>query len=480
MHLGITTKLILTLVIGSALLVGLVALANSWSFQRGFLDYLHQVELQQVRPIAEEIGRDYSEYGDWSFLKFQQQRWQDYLKHLPGPRNASSQTRSNAPPGFAPGQLRPRPLQRDHGDRLSLRNRLYVTDSEENHIIGPQPIVNDKPNKLAMRHQGVIVGWLNLRILPVANKGLEAAFRQRQLWSLTYSALAGLMLFVLIAIALGRYLLRPINDLVIGIRHLSEGDYSHRIEHQVRDELGSLTDSYNRLAMIMQRNEELRRAGMADVSHELRTPLAVLQSEIEAMQDGIRPCDQARLASLHNQVDGLSRLVNDLYELALTDAGGLVLTKVPTDIPALIGSCIQDTETLFSEKKIDIQESIESGLITQADEPRLKQVLIHLLKNSSRYTDSNGAVAITANSSKHKIVVRIEDSGPGVSDEQLALIFERFYRVEASRSRDKGGAGLGLAISRNIIQLHGGSMQATHARVGGLCITIELAVHSGL
>jgi two-component system sensor histidine kinase BaeS len=219
---------------------------------------------------------------------------------------------------------------------------------------------------------------------------------------------------------------------------------------------------------------------MADISHELRTPLALLRGEIEAMQDGIRATDRAQLDKLHDTVLQFSRLVDDLYDLALTDAGALNYRKAVFDLAEVLQDAVAAAEPRLSQQKLSLQCEIAPRLPVFGDARRLRQVADNLLKNSRRYTDPDGEIRLTAWWAAKRIYLKIEDSAPGVDQATLSRLFDRFYRAEGSRARASGGAGLGLAICRNIIEAHQGDIVAKPSPLGGLQIVISLPMDESM
>jgi two-component system sensor histidine kinase BaeS len=219
---------------------------------------------------------------------------------------------------------------------------------------------------------------------------------------------------------------------------------------------------------------------MADISHELRTPLALLRAEIEAMQDGIRASDEAQLNKLHHSVMQFSRLVDDLYDLALADAGALSYHKAPLNLAEVLIESAASAEHRISQKGLKLRLEIADRLPVFGDARRLRQVADNLLKNSRRYTDSGGEIRLSAWRAGRQVYFKIEDSAPGVAQETLARLFDRFYRAEESRSRAGGGAGLGLAICRNIVEAHQGSISAKVSPLGGLQIVVSLPMDKSI
>lgn len=239
--------------------------------------------------------------------------------------------------------------------------------------------------------------------------------------------------------------------------------------------LDQLARDFNQLAQALDNNERARRDFMADVSHELRTPLAVLRAELEALQDGIRPMTRESLTSLHQEVGQLGKLIEDLYDLSLTDVGALAYRRAPIDLSVVLQSTLAGMHTRIAAAGLTLQaHGITAPLHVDGDERRLQQLLSNLLENALRYTDAGGQLRVQCARRAHLVEIVIEDSAPGVPADKLDRLFERFYRVEGSRNRASGGSGLGLAICRNIVGAHDGEIHATASPLGGLRVTLRL------
>jgi two-component system sensor histidine kinase BaeS len=246
------------------------------------------------------------------------------------------------------------------------------------------------------------------------------------------------------------------------------GHHEVRVNVNSRDEVGQLAQDFNRMASTLERNEGLRRAFIADVSHELRTPLSVLRGELEALEDGIRPLDRAAVASLQGEIIQLGQLVEDLYELALSDVGALTYRMERVDLAALLTRVAGSHDAGFKAAGLRLAVSVPEGPApVQADAGRLQQLLDNLLENSRRYTEAPGYVRLSLSEAAMHWQIDLHDSAPGLPGEQLAHLFERFFRAESSRNRATGGAGLGLAIGRNIVLAHGGQIEADASPEGG-------------
>jgi two-component system sensor histidine kinase BaeS len=234
------------------------------------------------------------------------------------------------------------------------------------------------------------------------------------------------------------------------------------------------------LAERLQQNEASRKQWIADIAHELRTPLAILRGEIEALQDGINQPDASTLASLHQEVSHLQRLVSDLYDLSMSDSGALSYRKESLDLIAVLQETLALHSTSLDEQQlsVDVKGLNQQPVLIQGDSQRLQQLFKNLLENSLRYTDKPGQLHISTQLKAGWVDILFEDSSPGVPEDALPRLFERLYRVESSRNRATGGAGIGLSICRNIVEAHGGSISAAHSALGGLEIRVHLPLQS--
>lgn len=516
MKLGITGKLVLLLLATTILLVGAMVLATRWSFQKGFLDYLTEAELGRLDRTVSQLAMAYRKEGSWDFIRGSHRNWSQFLPYneqgqpimpaeAPNPNEAAqsfdTQTALTRPRRPPPGSgMRPLPPPRPGGssggpevpqlfgnrppppppnDRTGLSTRLRLLDKNRLHVIGPA----DTTGKALLRPielDGKVIGYLSLTPQPVPASELDQSFRNEQLNAIYPIGIGALLLALLVGIPMGRHLLKPVKELAEGSHALAQGRFDTRLAAHSQDELGRLAHDFNALAKALERNELLRRQGMADISHELRTPLALLRGEIEAIQDGIRPLDSAQLAKLHDAVMQLSHLVDDLYDLALTDAGALSYRKEPVDLCELLQDAISTAEHSLSKKGLSIRADLPETLPLLGDHRRLRQVMDNLLKNSRRYTDSGGAIQVSAWRQGNQVSFKVEDTAPGVDAETLSRLFDRFYRGEASRNRASGGAGLGLSICRNIVEAHQGSISAQPSPLGGLQIIVTLPVDTSI
>jgi two-component system, OmpR family, sensor histidine kinase BaeS len=322
---------------------------------------------------------------------------------------------------------------------------------------------------------GKTVGFLRASGGPASFDTLDVRFRDEQLRAVWLIGVAAMLIATCVAVVLAKRFLAPIKRLGAATHRLASGDYATRVAPASGDELGRLLDDFNQLAQTLESNERLRRNFMADVSHELRTPLAVLRGELEALQDGLRRPGSDTIASLQAEVATLSKLVDDLYELALADVGALAYRFVRTDIAALLDTAVATFEHRFSARNLGIEYSAaRAPVVLDADPQRLTQLFNNLLENCVRHTDPGGHVSIALARDGDAARIDIQDSAPAVPEAAMERIFDRLFRVDASRNRERGGAGLGLAICRNIVEAHRGDIRASPSALGGLWIHIRL------
>jgi two-component system sensor histidine kinase BaeS len=299
-----------------------------------------------------------------------------------------------------------------------------------------------------------------------------------QLHSSLWLIFAGAVgLSALAAIGLARHFRRPIGALEDGARRLADGRFETRLPATRSDELGDLARHFNALASRLQGAEDARRQWVADTSHELRTPLAVLRAQLEALQDGVRSATPDTLDAMLRQVLALNKLIDELYALARADVGALDCRPLPLDLWQL--ACGQ--LDAFAERlkaaglALGIGPAPAHGTVL-ADPDRMRQVLDNLLENSLRYTAPGGRVALHAQAGHGRLQLHLDDSAPGVPDAALARLGERFYRIDASRSRAHGGAGLGLALCRRLLEAQGASLAFGQSPLGGLRVTITITI----
>ncbi len=329
---------------------------------------------------------------------------------------------------------------------------------------------------IPMQVRGTTVGYL----LPEGGMAFSSGDEARLVSRITHAALiAGLIaggVSLLLALALAYRLLRPVGELTKAADHMARGDLSQRVPANGDDELAFLGRTFNRMADSLQQAEESRRSMTADIAHELRTPLSVQRASLEALQDGIYPLTSENLAPILEQNALLNRLVEDLRTLALADAGQLTLEKLPTDLKSLVERLVARFSPQASSRSIVLRFVHDSTAIPllSLDAMRVEQILGNLLSNALRHTSAEGWIEIALRQTPDDIQLSVHDSGPGIHDDALPYVFERFYRADRSRSRVEGGSGLGLAIARQLARAHGGDLTAANHADGGAVFTLVL------
>jgi signal transduction histidine kinase len=276
------------------------------------------------------------------------------------------------------------------------------------------------------------------------------------------AAIVAVAASLLLAVALSRMLARPLAEIGSAARRVAEGDYAARVPREGPDELVSLADSFNQMAASLERQEAMRRDFIANAAHELRTPLTNLQGYLEALRDGVITADRATYESLWDEAERLVRLSRSLDALAEGDAAGPP-PLVELDLAMAIRSALELAQPGLERAGLTVVVDVPEHLPARANADQLAQVLANLLSNAARYTPAGGTVTVRAERRLADHLVSIENSGEGIPPEDLDRVFERFYRVEKSRDRARGGAGIGLAIVKQLVESAGGRVGAESA-----------------
>ena len=266
---------------------------------------------------------------------------------------------------------------------------------------------------------------------------------------------------VVLAAALGRRVAAPLREMSGAARLVASGDYAVRVEHRGPDEIRSLAESFNLMATQIGEQERMRREFVSNAAHELRTPLTNLQGYLEALRDGVLTADRATFVSLHEEVDRLVRLSRALDALAEGDTEARATEAIhEIDLREAIASAVELHVAAMERRALRVDLKLPPTLRGRADPDHLDQVLANLLQNALRYTPDGGRVSVAAEQRSSDVVVSITNTGNGIPSEDLPHVFERFYRVDKSRDRSSGGAGIGLAIVKSLVELGGGRVGA--------------------
>lgn len=475
MKLQIRHKLFFTLLITSTLVAAGLFFYLQWSFDRGFLNYVRAQEIKALDRISEELALYYDEYGNWEFLQNNHYLWQVIHNTANRPFRRDHQKPEFG--GHHPGKggVGHPPIPPQSPGNMGPRIILYGPDKKR--IIGgpthkhlqASPLV--KPIDL----DGKAIGYLGLVPVSEISQAGDLLFIQGQTKNFAYVTFGMIILSLLLTFPVTSHLLKPIKELTMGTRKLIRGRYDSRISISTRDELGKLSQDFNTLAATLVKNEQARKQWVADISHELRTPLSVLRGEMEALLDGVRDLSKKNIESLHGEILQLEHLVNDLYELSMSDIGALTYKKIEVDLAGIVEEVKDLYEKRFEDKGIVLSfyHEVQMRCFLLADPNRLQQLFSNLLENSLRYTHAPGKLELTIKCNEKFIDVYCSDSEPGVEEHKLDRIFDRLYRVDPSRNRVEKGAGLGLSICYNIVDAHQGTIKAQSSPYGGLTIHIQ-------
>ena len=424
-----------------------------------------KIDQVELKILEENLP---SEYQPFEGLKFPLSTNQNLFK--PTDKNAKNKNSSLVSPDQKDGKRRFISMP----DRLGLSSRLSLYDAKQQFILGEPS--NDQISYRPITVDQKIVGYLGLKPVLDQDDALSINFFSNQKRYLVLIYILTLLASLVAALLLATYFKKPIQRLLNATRELTKGNFQHQVIVKRDDELGDLSNEINELATILDQHETSRRQWVADTSHELKTPLAVLQAQIEAMQDGIRKPTPEHFDSMLRQVTSLKKLTQDLADLAQAEAQQLKFYFAEIDPWDVVLQEIENFKPKFEQAQLAISAQGE-GVKLQLDRDRFKQILVNLLSNSIRYTEAGGEVRVHTIQDAQTWSVIVDDSPLGLSDEQIARLGERFYRVDNSRTRSTGGTGLGLALSGKIAQALGGELTFDHSPLGGLRCKLTFSKH---
>lgn len=391
---------------------------------------------------------------------------------------------------WAGSELLLRGAQTMFDKRRERSGDFFLADGEQRVIYHPQTGLVGKSLRqveqvelLPIQADARTIGYLGLG--PVqpqepAEPSSFVAFLGRTLLSVTLiTGISG----IIFGIVMSRSLTAPLNNLAAAAQAIGARNLSQRVEEKGSDELKAVARSFNEMAATLEQAEQLRRNLLADVAHELRTPLSILQGNLRAILDEVYPLNQAEMARLYEHTRFLSRLVNDLHELAQAEARQLPLHRQETNLAQLVKTTAESFRPGADEKGVTLDIVLpDDSPSLQVDPARLTQVLQNLLANALRHTPAGGKITLRLEAHPESLHLVVADTGEGIPAEYLPHIFDRFYRTDPARSRDRGGAGLGLAIARAIIEAHDGRITATSSGIPGegSIFTIQLPAQTNI
>ena len=367
--------------------------------------------------------------------------------------------------GFGAGRQNAGGMMAGMGQRLILADEkgLVVGDTQ-GELVGKQISSTELKNGAAITVDNNLVGTLIVTPNDLTNSNTPAG---EFLASVNQAIVSSAGIAGVIALILGAVLFlqitSPLRQLKKAAAAIAAGDLNQRVSIRSRDEFGELGNTFNHMAESLANAETQRRHLVADVAHELRTPLAAIQGTLEGMQDGVLPLDEEQVAALYSETMLLNRLVGDLKLLSLAEAGQLKLEKQEIEPGVLIRQIVERAKPQADQKNIRLETDLQSNLpAIWIDSDRITQVLNNLIGNALRYTPEGGTITVQSSvlAAGDSIQVVVSDTGPGIDPEDLPFIFDRFYRADKSRTRASGGSGLGLAIVKQLVEAHGGKVEA--------------------
>ncbi|AXI01586.1 ATP-binding protein [Aquirhabdus parva] len=495
-----------------------ITLLGLWMFhlamRDGFAVYVAQIEINKLQGLVTQLQQDYERSGHWPELsEDEKHQWlrAQFHHHMFSKFSEKKEARRLMLPNYQPSTSEPPPNGVDNHrpypptlsdsgpqalfemkrlkmppplfggfpDRLDIGSRLGLIDSQGILVAGAY--ATNRAPRLVIRVHEKTVGYLTLEPRIDPDDALSKAFFTQQKEQLFWIGIGCIVMSAVVAGLLARHFRRPIQTLMDSANHLIHGQYTFKNHINRSDELGDLGKTMNQLSEILSQHESSRRQWVADTSHELRTPVSVLQAQIEAMQDGVREPSVQHLQAMHGQVSALSRLLNDVYELARADVGQLSCHLRITEPWTVVHAECEGFSEPMQSQGLELQVIPPNFSIQlEIDADRIRQVVANLLENSRRYTDPGGVVRVSTElqliQKERFWTLLIDDSLPSVSNNVLSHLGERFFRADSSRTRATGGAGLGLALSRQIAEMHGGDLLFEHSPLGGLRAILRLPV----
>lgn len=432
-------------------LIAAVVITVTW--QRQFQAYVERGVQDRADAIAATVGDAYEQYGGWQGISFAQ------FTHF----------------------------------GMAAQMNVQIVDVEGTLIaytmgpMGRMMTEGTPPQDLRVTARseiiagGEVVGEVQVIQRP-ADTGLtdrDIRFRRASLWGLALAAVIAAALASVAGVVYSRDMVRPIESVTRAAEALRRGDRSARTGMTGGDPVSDLGATFDQMADAVEAERQFEQQLTADVAHELRTPLQAIQATVEAMQDGVLPTDEERLTLIHDETMRLGRLVGSILELSRLETGSAHFALAPIDLAAPVAVAVESSRALMESTGHALEQSVDSGLVVLGDGDRLTQAVGNLLSNAARYTPEGGRVRIRLLADGGDAVIEVADSGMGVSEEDRSKVFTRFWRADPARSRASGGLGIGLAVVREIVERHGGSVGVHPSDLGGAAFVLRLPLVEG-
>jgi signal transduction histidine kinase len=447
-------KLTLAFVLVAVVAVGLVALLLAQGTEQEFGLYVQRGGHQRALNLAPTLADYYTQNNSWQGVSA-------FLAPAAGTPASGAGRGMMGRGGMASGMMATDAII------LADESGLVVADTSGSlvgHRLNASVLAGGAPVVANGRTVGTVLVDSTAQGMPGTSTPLEQDFLAAVNRYLILAGLLAAAAALLLSLYLSWRITTPLRAMTVAATALASGDLKQRVAVRSGDEVGQLANAFNTMAEGMARSQDLRRNMVADIAHELRTPLTVLQGNLEALRDGVLPPSAETLNSLHSETILLARLVSDLRELSLAEAGQLKLLPEPTDMAELARQTVESLRTGAAARGVSLALEVQGDLPTMTvDGGRIGQVLRNLLENAIRHSPQGGQVRLTMRRDAQAaggLRATVADQGPGIPAEELELVFERFYRSDPSRARSTGGAGLGLAIVKLLVEAHGGRVWA--------------------
>jgi len=445
---SISTKLILAFLSIGIISLAVIFVTARWNTRQEFIRFLSD---QTQNNMVSSLTSYYQQNGSWDGIEY-----------------IFVQTNNHQGPGGPGGPNRIIPFTLTSADGS-------VIIASDRYRVGNKVPKDELELGIPITDNNEVIGILVPSRTPFEENPRELEFIERTNLTLLYGALIGAVIALFLGIFLSRTITRPIRELTQATHAVSEGNFDQKVQIRSKDELGELGNAFNKMSADLSRSINSRKQMTADIAHELRTPLSLILGHAEAVHDGVLPPTKENFEIIREEAERLEHLVDDLRTLSLADAGELSINLQSIEP----GQLLQEVASLYQvqaqKKDIKLDLDIASHLPTlEVDPGRMTQVLTNILDNATRHTPEGGNIILSASQVNDRVELAIQDSGPGLSSEDIGRIFERFYRADSSRQREDGGSGLGLAIAKSIVQAHNGQLSAASEAGKGLKIKITL------
>jgi len=434
-------------------------LSVNFVFQKHFSDYLTQTMEATLEQLPEDLSTIYQAKGEWDVNALN-----NFSHNLP----FGTEIELKSPTGKTILTL-VNPMQRMHGGMgmgmgMNMGMGYYSVQewkTKKLNIYGPEGTIAT----------AIVRYPASARILnPQDVSFINAVFR-----SFLYAGLLALLIGILLSYWTSHRLVSPLQRLTKSVKRVGEGHLDEHVPITTKDEVGQLAIAFNNMTDNLKNQQQLRKQFTADIAHELRTPLTSIRSYIEAFQDGVLPANEENFHIINDEIERLVSLASDLKDLNVAEIGGLKPNFTSIHLEEILDKIIFKLYSLIQEKGISVNwEKPQFPIVIQGDEQLLTRLFYNLVHNAYKYSESNTQISIQVEDKPKEVLVRVRDSGIGISEEDLPYIFERFYRADKSRARETGGTGIGLALVKQITQLHKGKVEV-ESKVGqGSLFTVSL------